>query len=210
MSSSDEVDEGEGQGDSDGQEKAAERRRALARREAAHTSGVDEAANEHLYLHLTSLVEVNAGPPLVVSAYMPIRTELNPLPTMRRLVDNGHTVCVPVISASGHPLDFAEWSPDALMVDGPFGAAVPAELRLVEPEIVVTPLLAFDRRGYRLGYGGGFYDRTLTGLRVRGLGYAVGFAYAAQEIHVVPIDEYDAPLDAIVTEHGAVKLSKAR
>ena len=199
MSSSDEVDS---------QEKAAERRRAFARRKTAHAAGVDEAANEHLYRHLASRAEVNAGVPLVVSAYMPIRTEVNPLPTMRRLVSEGHEVCVPVISASGQPLDFAEWSPDAVMVDGPFGAAVPADLRLVEPEIVVAPLLAFDRRGYRLGYGGGFYDRTLTELRERGVGYAVGFAYAAQEIDVVPTDEFDAPLDAIVTEHGSIKLSK--
>lgn len=169
---------------------------------------MDEAANEHLYLHLTSLVEVNAGRTLIVSAYMPIRTEVNPLPTMRRLFSEGHTVCIPVISKSGQPLDFAEWSPDAAMVDGPFGAVVPADIRLVEPEIVVTPLLAFDRRGYRLGYGGGFYDRTLTELRGRGFGYAVGFAYAAQQIDVVPTDAFDVRLDAIVTEHGALELSK--
>ena len=205
MSSSTEVG---GQDNVVDQEKGAERQRAFVRRTTAHAAGIDELANEHLYLHLISLAGVNAGTTRVVSAYMPIRTEVSPLPTMRRLVSEGHQVCVPVISASGRPLDFAEWSPDETMVAGPFGAVVPADLRLVEPEIVVTPLLAFDRRGYRLGYGGGFYDRTLTELRGRGRGYAVGFAYATQEIDVVPTDDFDAPLDAIVTEHGSIELSK--
>jgi len=200
--------EGTGRDNFSEQEKGDERRRAYARRKIAHTAGVDEAANEHLYRHLNSVVGLISGATTSVSAYMPIRTELSPLPTMRRLFSDGHRVCVPVVSAAGQPLDFAEWTPTEDMVVGAFGAPVPADVRYVEPEIVITPMLAFDRRGYRLGYGGGFYDRTLTELRGRGLGYAVGFAYAAQEIDVVATDRFDAPLDAIVTEDGLITVSK--
>ena len=86
------------------------------------------------------------------------------------------------------------------MVDGPFGARVPAEGIEMIPEVVIVPLVAFDRFGGRLGYGGGFYDRTLEGLRSRGPVYAVGYAWAAQEVENVPLEPTDQPLDALVTE----------
>ncbi|WP_371286182.1 5-formyltetrahydrofolate cyclo-ligase [Albidovulum sp.] len=88
------------------------------------------------------------------------------------------------------------------MVPGTFGALVPAEGDWIEPEVLIVPLLAFDRRGYRLGYGGGFYDRTLEALRARGPVTAIGFAFAAQEVDEVPIEATDQPLDIVVTDKG--------
>ena len=88
------------------------------------------------------------------------------------------------------------------MAMGEFGAEIPVEGGWIAPEVLIVPLLAFDARGYRLGYGGGFYDRSLQGLRAAKPTFAVGFAFADQQIAQVPIDENDQRLDAIVTERG--------
>ena len=90
------------------------------------------------------------------------------------------------------------------MVEGPFGARVPEGGAWIVPQVLIVPLLAWDRRLYRLGYGGGFYDRTLQGLRQRGPVLAIGFAFAAQEVAEVPIDATDQRLDMVVTESGVV------
>jgi 5-formyltetrahydrofolate cyclo-ligase len=99
-------------------------------------------------------------------------------------------------------LVFHRWVPDAPMIDGPFGARIPASAEVMVPQVVIVPLVGFDARGYRLGYGGGFYDRTLAALRAAGPVLAIGFAYAAQELPEVPIDAFDQRLDLIVTETG--------
>ena len=114
-------------------------------------------------------------------------------------------VGVPVIMGKGLALRFREWSPGAAMVDGPFGALVPQDGAWVVPEVLIVPLVAFDARGYRLGYGGGFYDRTLEGLRAQGLVWAVGFAFSGQEPPEVPIEVTDQRLDVLVTENGVVR-----
>jgi 5-formyltetrahydrofolate cyclo-ligase len=111
-------------------------------------------------------------------------------------------VGVPVIMGKGLPLRFREWAPGCAMVAGEFGAEIPAEGAWLEPEVLIVPLLAFDARGFRLGYGGGFYDRTLAGLRDRHKVLAVGFAFAAQEVAHVPVDGFDQRLDLVVTEKG--------
>jgi 5-formyltetrahydrofolate cyclo-ligase len=90
------------------------------------------------------------------------------------------------------------------LIEGEFGARIPAEGAWLEPEVLIVPLLAWDRRGYRLGYGGGFYDRTLERLRSRHPTLAVGFAFAAQEVPEVPTEPVDQPLDAIITEEGVL------
>ena len=92
------------------------------------------------------------------------------------------------------------------MVDGPFGAKVPALLDWVDPEILIVPLVAFDRYGGRLGYGGGFYDRTLQQLRAARATLAIGFAYSAQEADDLPLEPTDQPLDMIVTETGVIRI----
>jgi 5-formyltetrahydrofolate cyclo-ligase len=112
---------------------------------------------------------------------------------------------VPVIEGKGLPLRFREWSPGVRMQPGPFGAQVPATGDWLQPELLIVPLLAFDAAGRRLGYGGGFYDRTLAALRARGPVRAIGLAYAAQQVGEVPADATDQPLDAIVTEAGVLR-----
>lgn len=182
--------------------KAALRRASFAARREAHAAddgNAAEAASEHfLALGLQSGAEV-------ISGYRPIRTELDPTPLMDALISDGHRLCVPVIDGAGLPLRFREWTTQSPMVEGPFGAFVPKEGEWLEPELLIAPLLAFDRAGRRLGYGGGFYDRTLQQLRQRHGALAVGFGYAAQEVPEVPADATDQTLNAIVTEKGPIR-----
>lgn len=172
--------------------KALARKVAYAKRKAAFAAGQGQAAEI-----LADVLSAHAGKAL--AGYMPMRTEIDPLPAMAR---HQGPVGVPVIMAPATPLKFREWGPGVAMVPGEFGALIPAEGAWVEPQVLIVPLLAFDARGYRLGYGGGFYDRTLQGLRVRHQTLAIGFAFAAQEVDEVPIDANDQRLDAIVTEEG--------
>jgi 5-formyltetrahydrofolate cyclo-ligase len=131
---------------------------------------------------------------------MPMRTEIDPLPAMAAHLG---PVGVPVIMAAATPLRFREWSPGCAMMEGAFKALIPVDGAWVTPQVLIVPLLAFDARGYRLGYGGGFYDRTLQGLRAAGPVVAIGFAFSAQEVAEVPIDDTDQRLDMIITENGA-------
>lgn len=137
-----------------------------------------------------------------LAGYMPMRTEIDCLPAMAA---HDGPVGVPVILGAGRPLRFRRWTPDARMIAGEFGALIPEAGEWIEPQVLVVPLLAFDRRGFRLGYGGGFYDRTLEGLRARGPVTAIGFAFAAQEIAEVPTEPTDQPLDLIVTESEVIR-----
>ena len=174
-------------------EKAAARKQAFARRKTAHGAGLDASAQAEL------LKALDGQGDRALAGYMPIRTEVSPLPIMA-----GWTapVGVPVILGEGQPLEFHVWTPDAEMVAGPFGASVPATAKPMRPEVVIVPLVAFTADGYRLGYGGGFYDRTLEKLRALGPVLAVGFAYGAQEADALPLEPTDQRLDALVTETG--------
>lgn len=185
------------------EEKAALRTALFARRKAAHGDAArDAAANARL------LALIGAAAGRVVSGFRPIRTEIDPTAAMTALHEAGARLCVPVIEAKGAPLRFREWAPGAAMERGEFGAEVPAEGDWLEPEILITPLLGWDRAGRRLGYGGGFYDRTLARLRANGPARAVGFAYAAQEVSAVPAGPEDERLDAIVTESESVEIAR--
>ncbi len=113
-------------------------------------------------------------------------------------------VGVPVIMAKATPLRFRVWEPDCAMVDGEFGAEIPQTGDWMIPQILIVPLVAFDRQGGRLGYGGGFYDRTLEQLRAVQPTMAIGFAYAGQEDSSLPLEPTDQPLDLIVTEQGII------
>ncbi|GHF00244.1 5-formyltetrahydrofolate cyclo-ligase [Aliiroseovarius zhejiangensis] len=175
--------------------KARARKAAFARRQAVHS----EARSAAGVAHLLSVVMDHKGK--VLSGYMPIRTEITPVPVMAAMSAHG-PVCVPVIGKPGEPLRFALWTPECEMVEGAFGAFIPATRQFVEPEVLIVPLLAFDRKGGRLGYGGGFYDRTLEGLRDKRPTLAIGYAYSGQEVDAVPLEPTDQLLDAIVTEDG--------
>ena len=176
------------------------RKVAFGVRKIAHGQRLEEAANRNLlgYVALFPKVEI-------VSAYMPIRTEVSPVAAMTILHGQGMRVCVPVIQGAAQPLLFQEWTPDCEMLDGPFGAAVPAKGAFLQPDLLITPLLAFDHECYRLGYGGGFYDRSFEQLGKIKPVVGVGFAYSAQEIPKVPRDPHDHQLNAIVTEVGVLK-----
>lgn len=175
-------------------QKDAARKAGFARRKAAF-----DVALPGQSAYLSEFLAGYRGVP--VSGFMPIRTEINPLPAMAEAAAHG-PVGVPVIQEAGQPLKFSEWEPDAPLKDGPFGAQIPLEDRFFEPEIVIVPLVAFDRNGGRLGYGGGFYDRTLEQLRQKRATLAVGFAFAAQEAQNLPLEATDQPLDLIITEAG--------
>jgi len=177
--------------------KEAARKAGYARRKVAHVAAHSGGADAMAQARLLENLEPHAGQ--TISGFMPIRTEINPVPVMAKMALSGF-VTVPVIEAAGLPLKFRQWTPTCEMVAGPFGAYVPATGPWLEPEVLIVPLIAFDRDGGRLGYGGGFYDRTLEVLRERRPTIAVGFAYAAQECEGLPLEATDQPLDVIVTE----------
>jgi len=153
------------------------------------------AANVRLSQWLAEQFSGSLGA-VVLSGYMPMRNEIDPLPAMRA---HPGPVCVPVIVATAQPLDFHRWLPDGEMVAGQFMALIPSARDALTPQALIVPLLAFDRAGYRLGYGGGFYDRTLQKLRENGPVLAVGFAFCEQETDYLPRDATDERLDAIIT-----------
>ena len=181
--------------------KAAMRRAAFAARKSAQQADDGAAAAVARRLVASGL----AAGAAVVSGYRPIRTEIDPTPAMEAMREGGARLCVPVIEGKGRPLVFREWWPGCEMVEGTFGAEIPAEGAVLEPDLLLVPLLAFDALGWRLGYGGGFYDRTLEGLRQRKAVRAIGLAYAAQEVEAVPTEPTDQRLDAVVTEHGLIR-----
>ncbi len=176
--------------------KAAARKAAFARRKLAHEGAGANAAG-----YLSEVLAGYRGVPL--AGYMAMRTEIDPTPAMAEAAAHG-PVGVPVIQGAGQPLQFREWTPDCAMIDGEFGARIPAEGGWIVPEILIVPLVAFSRAGGRLGYGGGFYDRTLEQLRAARATMAIGFAYAEQEDADIPLEPTDQPLDLIVTERGVI------
>ncbi|MEP4249480.1 5-formyltetrahydrofolate cyclo-ligase [Tateyamaria sp.] len=178
--------------------KAEVRKAAFAARKAAYD--LDRGGACGL---LSSVLAGFRGVPL--AGYMPIRSEIDPLPAMAEAAAHG-SVCVPVIIGAGLPLQFSRWTPDAALRAGPFGAQVPLVDEFIEPELVIVPLVAFNRTGGRLGYGGGFYDRTLERLRGRGAVLAIGFAYGAQELDNLPLESTDQPLDMIVTPEAVIEI----
>ena len=172
------------------------RKMAFAARKAAHETGMGHAG------HLSSVLAGYRGVPL--AGYAQMRTEIDPTPAMEEASAHG-PVCLPVIEAASSPLKFRAWSPECVMIDGTFGARIPESGDWITPEILIVPLVAFSRSGGRLGYGGGFYDRTLEGLRAKKPTLAIGFAYVAQELEDLPLEPTDQPLDLIVTEQGIIE-----
>ncbi len=172
------------------------RKAAFARRKVAHDLGQGTAG------YLSEVLAGYRGVP--VAGYMAMRTEIDPSAAMEEAAAHG-PVGVPVIIGAGEPLKFRQWTPDSVMVPGAFGAAIPETGDWITPEIVIVPLVAFDKAGGRLGYGGGFYDRTLEQLRAKQPTLAIGFAYADQEADDLPLEATDQPLDLIVTERGVIQ-----
>ena len=143
--------------------------------------------------------EIPSGP--VVSGYSAIRSELDPVPLMQKLVAQGARLALPAVLARGKSLAFRAWSPGDRLTMGPLGILEPspAAAELV-PDIMLVPLAAFDRLGHRIGYGAGHYDFTLAHLRKIKPIITIGLAFAAQEIKAVPALAHDVALDYVLTE----------
>ncbi|HEY5607461.1 MAG TPA: 5-formyltetrahydrofolate cyclo-ligase [Alphaproteobacteria bacterium] len=186
-------------------DKATLRREALARRQAAAKNSAH--AGESLRDRFLSAIPLPSG--AVVSGFWPMGDEVDVRPLLQALVARGHPIALPTVVRRGAPLVFRAWRPGDALAAGTLGTSVPAadkpELR---PQIVITPLLAFDACGFRVGYGAGYYDMTLAQLRAAGDVLAVGVGYDAQEVDTVPIEDWDQPLDWIVTERRALRVRR--
>jgi 5-formyltetrahydrofolate cyclo-ligase len=148
------------------------------------------------------------APQAVVSVFASMPDELNVWPLLRRLNAAGVPLALPVVVGKGRPLLFRAWVPGDAMNKGVWDIPEPKPERpAVDPDILLVPLLAFDGEGRRLGYGGGFYDRTLAGLRARKAVVAVGLAYDEQRIDEVPHLDYDQQLDWVLTPSGPMRCS---
>jgi 5-formyltetrahydrofolate cyclo-ligase len=147
----------------------------------------------------------------IVSGFSPINTEFNPLPLMRRLFDAGARLALPNVVGRGKPLIMREWKFGDPLVAGVWGIREPApSAPEVAPDILLVPFAAFDRAGYRIGYGAGYFDMTLAALRAKKKITAIGVGFAVQEIDKVPVEPHDQKLDFIVTEVGLVFSAGAR
>ncbi len=137
----------------------------------------------------------------VLAIYWPFRREFDPLPLASRHIDGGGVACLPVVRAKGEALTFRPWTPGVAMARGVWDIAYPARGAPVTPQVLIIPLVGFDAAGHRLGYGGGYYDRTLAEARDRPLTIGVGLeSFRLETIHPLP---HDVPLDVVVTECAA-------
>src|SRR3982075_1729162 len=144
-------------------------------------------------------------PGAIVSGFMPLKSEINPLPLMRALAEAGAKLALPVVAGKGKPLTMRAFTFGDVLASGVWGIREPKpEAPEVFPDILLVPLLAFDRSGHRIGYGAGYYDMTITALRARKSVAAVGIAFAAQEVAQVPSTPRDARLDLVLTEHEII------
>lgn len=157
------------------------------------------AANEIRDAFFRHFKDLKAG--LIISGTAPIKHELDPRPLMQALEQKGHTLCLPITVAYGQPLIFRAYRTGDFLKPGVWGIGMPSEDKpVVSPQLLLCPLLAFDRAGRRLGYGGGFYDATLKALRQQGKIMAVGLGFSVQEVEQVPSDADDQKLDLVITE----------
>ena len=193
-------------GSSSADRKAELRRAALARRDALPPTERAQAA-ETIAARAFPLA-VAGG--VVVSGYMPMKSEINPLPLLRKLAAAGARLALPVVAGSGKPLIMRTWSFGEPLVAGVWGIRQPpAQAPVTEPDILIVPLLAFDRAGHRIGYGAGYYDMTIAAAHARGAVSAVGIAFAAQEVEAVPAGPRDEPLDLVLTEREVIQVRRA-
>lgn len=193
-------------------EKRAVRAAAKTRRAAAHAA-LAALAPRAVAQRLAGLLADRArrlGGPGVLAGYVPIRDEMDVLPALDLATLAGWRCALPAVLASATPLEFRPWQAGAALEEGAFRVpAPPAAAGTVRPDVVLVPMLAFDAAGRRMGYGAGFYDRTLEGLRRDGSVLAIGIAYAAQQQAWVPTGPHDQPLDLIVTEAAILTPSAA-
>ena len=188
------------------QQKAHLRAEMRRRRQAFCATTGDDAGQRILghFLDVAGAFDLRTG--VAVAAYWPVGDEADVCPLLWHLNGIGALCLLPVVVAAGEPLIFRHWRPGQELVGGPLGTRQPAATAEEGvPSVLLVPLLAFDRQGYRLGQGGGFYDRTLSRLRERGRVAAIGVGYSCQEVETVPHGPTDARLDWMVTEKTAFR-----
>jgi 5-formyltetrahydrofolate cyclo-ligase len=148
---------------------------------------------------------VTISPGMVVSGFAPMKTEINPVPLMRKAAQLGARLALPAVAGRGKPLIMRAYAFGDELARGQWGIREPkSDAAEVAPDILIVPLAAFDRAGHRIGYGAGYYDMTITALRAKKKVTAVGIAFAAQEIASVPATERDARLDFVLTEREVI------
>ncbi|MBN9042817.1 MAG: 5-formyltetrahydrofolate cyclo-ligase [Rhizobiales bacterium 62-47] len=176
---------------------------AIAKRDTL-SAAQREAAAQRLAMHDAAF---DIKPGTVVAGYMPMRGEIDPRPLMHALAARGAHLALPVVVARDAPLLFRAWQANDALVAGPFGTSHPEDhIGNVVPDILLVPLAAFDRIGHRIGYGGGYYDRTLQKLRAATTIVAAGVAFAIQEVETVPASHHDAVLDLVLTDVESIDL----
>lgn len=147
------------------------------------------------------------GPDIIVSGFMPLKSEINPLPLMQKLAEQGARLALPRIVGRGQPLSMRAWQFGGVLDRGQWGIREPTpDAPEVDPDILLVPLLAFDRAGYRIGYGAGYYDMTIARLRSLKTATAIGIAFAAQEVPEIPRTPRDERLDLVLTERETIDL----
>jgi 5-formyltetrahydrofolate cyclo-ligase len=185
-----------------GWRKSRARKTAKAARNAAHAALPD--AGRRLVEHFPDEIwpAVNA----VVAGYRPIHDEIDPTPLVETFHCEQARLALPCVTGAGEPLIFRSWAPGQTLAPGAFKVDEPeASAPEVRPQLILAPMLGFDHRGRRLGYGAGFYDRTIRRLRDAGPVTVVGLAFSAQRLSETPTDRYDMPVDWVVTESGALR-----
>lgn len=182
--------------------KAELRAEALSRREALSPDERTDAAAA-LAAHADA---IDIGPGTWVASYVAIRSELDPSALVARLAARGARFCLPVVEADRETMHFREWRPGEALLASSFGLSVPDEANaIVEPDVLLMPLAAFDARGHRIGWGKGHYDRALDRLERERRLFKIGLAFSVQKVDAVPFEPHDRPLDLILTEAGPLR-----
>jgi 5-formyltetrahydrofolate cyclo-ligase len=185
------------------QHKAEMRKAAFARRDAMPASERQAAAESIAARPFPVALASDA----IVSGFSPIKTEVNPLPLLRKLAAAGARLALPVVAGRGKPLIMRAYAFGQELSTGVWGIREPkADAPEVDPDILIVPLVAFDRHGHRIGHGAGYYDMTISRLRTMKPIVAVGIAYALQEFGEVPTTSRDARLDLVLTEREVIDL----
>lgn len=183
-------------------EKAQLRKDCLKKREAI-SEGYATISSRAVVTHVLSLITRDA----CIAGYQAIRGELDIGVLLRVLAERGNPVCLPVVTQKYSPLSFYVWKPGDKLVKGSYGIATPeSSVPQLEPDVLLVPLVGFDKKCHRLGYGAGYYDRTLEGLKkTKAQSKTIGIAYADQQVPSVPVEKHDVALDCIVTERGIIQ-----
>jgi 5-formyltetrahydrofolate cyclo-ligase len=174
----------------------AERERLIALRQA-----LPVAERQRCSVQIdAALRELLAERPGILGVYWPFRAEFDPRPLVDWAVASGRTVALPVVVDKKGPLEYRAWRPGEALVDGVWNIPVPEKRDIVTPALVLAPLVGFDDECYRLGYGGGYFDRTLAAVSPRPV--AIGIGFEAQLLATIYPQSFDIPMDLIVTEAG--------